>query len=81
STFKMNLPDRLKQRGIHDAFHASLLRIHIPNDDRLFPGRLETQVADFGETEAEWAVDRVVAHSGTRTNALFQIRWKSGDLT
>jgi len=81
STFRMDIPSRLKQRGVHDAFHASLLRIHIPNDDRLFPGRLETQIADFGETEGEWAVDHIVAHSGTRSNALFQIKWKSGDLT
>ncbi|KAJ4468648.1 hypothetical protein C8J55DRAFT_524607 [Lentinula edodes] len=56
----MDLPNRLKQRGVHNAFHASLLRIHIPNDDRLFPGRLETQVADFGETEGEWAIDHIV---------------------
>ncbi|KAF8831165.1 hypothetical protein HHX47_DHR1000004 [Lentinula edodes] len=81
STYQMDLPNRLKQRGVHNAFHASLLRIHIPNDDRLFPGRLETQVADFGETEGEWAIDHIVTHSGTRMNALFQIKWKSGDLT
>ncbi|KAE9393522.1 hypothetical protein BT96DRAFT_829148 [Gymnopus androsaceus JB14] len=38
STFRMDIPSRLEQRGLHDAFRASLLRIHIPNDDRLFPG-------------------------------------------
>ncbi|KIK50942.1 hypothetical protein GYMLUDRAFT_143340, partial [Collybiopsis luxurians FD-317 M1] len=81
STFKMNIPARLKQQGIHDAFHASLLQIHIPNNDRLFPGQLETQIANFGEINNEWAVDHIVAHSGMRTNALFQIRWRSRDLT
>jgi hypothetical protein len=38
-TFKLNLSSELKQRGLHLSFHAHLLRIHIPNDDRRFPGR------------------------------------------
>jgi len=38
NSYKVDISARLKQRGIHDVFHASLLRIHVPNDDRLFPG-------------------------------------------
>jgi hypothetical protein len=53
NSFELDLPPHLRQRGIHPVFHSSLLRVHIPNDDRLFPGRLETQVADFGEAELE----------------------------
>jgi len=79
NSFKVELPDRLKQRGVHPVFHASLLRIHIPNDDRLFPGRLETQVADFEEHEAEWAIDKIFSHSGQCTDSVFEIQWKSGD--
>ena len=37
-SFLIDLPSHLKQRGIHNVFHAALLRIHVPNDDRLFPG-------------------------------------------
>jgi hypothetical protein len=37
-SFKLELPMHLKKRGVHDVFHSSLLRIHAPNDDRLFPG-------------------------------------------
>jgi hypothetical protein len=37
-SYRIDLPRHLKHRGIHDSFHASLLRIHLPNDDRLFPG-------------------------------------------
>ena len=44
SSFRLDLPPHLKQRGIHDVFHSSLLREHIPNDDRLFPGHLDTQL-------------------------------------
>jgi len=32
-SFRLDLPSRLKQRGVHDVFHASLLRIHHPNND------------------------------------------------
>ncbi len=56
--YKVDLSSNLKQRGVHDIFHASLLRIHIPNDDRLFPGRSDSQIWDFGEdSEKEWAVE------------------------
>ena len=80
SSFQLELPPHLKRRGIHDVFHSSLLRIHVPNDDRLFPGRMDTQLsgADDGD---EWAVDRILSHSGSRTDASFEILWKSGDVT
>ena len=58
ASFKLELPSNLKKRGVHDVFHSSLLREHIPNDDRLFPGRLETQIGDTPDTEADeqWIV-------------------------
>ena len=62
-------------------FHASLLREHIPNDDRLFPGRLDTQIGDTPDTEGEWAVDRILSHAGSKANTVFGIKWKSGDIT
>ena len=80
SSFKLELPHHLKKRGVHDVFHASLLRIHVPNDDRLFPGRMDTQV--IGDTwDDEWAVDQIKSHSGAKTDATFEILWKSGDIT
>jgi hypothetical protein len=39
STYRLDLSAELRSRGVHDAFHASLLRPHWPNDDRRFPGR------------------------------------------
>ncbi|TFK60595.1 hypothetical protein BDN72DRAFT_752192, partial [Pluteus cervinus] len=80
-SYRVELPLRLLQRGIHNVFHLSLLRVHVPNDDRLFPGRMDNQVADFEDKEYEWAVDRITGHSGTGVNSLFEIRWKSGDIT
>jgi hypothetical protein len=81
SSFRLELSDRLKQRGVRDVFHSSLLREHIPNDDRLFPGRLDDQVGDAPDAEGEWAVDSILSHAGSKTDAIFEIKWKSGDVT
>jgi hypothetical protein len=40
---------------------------------------METQVADFEEPETEWAIERILSHSGRRADAQFEILWKSGD--
>ncbi|EIW51847.1 uncharacterized protein TRAVEDRAFT_92227, partial [Trametes versicolor FP-101664 SS1] len=80
-SYQLGLPRNLKQRGVHDVFHASLLRIHEPNDDRLFPGRLETQVADFEEPDDEWVITRILSHSGAREDSIFEALWRSGDRT
>ncbi|EMD40320.1 hypothetical protein CERSUDRAFT_36654, partial [Gelatoporia subvermispora B] len=79
--FQLDLSANLKQRGIHNVFHASLLRVHEPNDDRLFPGRLDSQIADLEERDGEWAIDTIINHRGSGTNATFEARWKSGDIT
>ena len=81
SSFQLDLPPNLKRRGVHDVFHSSLLRIHIPNDDRLFPGRMDTQITGETATDNEWAVDCIKNHSGTKTDAIFEVHWKSGDIT
>ncbi|KAJ7658849.1 hypothetical protein DFH06DRAFT_924472, partial [Mycena polygramma] len=81
-SFQIDLPANLKQRGVHDVFHASLLRIHIPSDDRKFPGRLECQLGvSLDDQTDEWAVDKITSHHGRRTKAIFEILWKTGDKT
>ncbi|KAG6812123.1 hypothetical protein H0H93_013997, partial [Arthromyces matolae] len=80
-SFRIQLPSSMKQRGIHDVFHASLLRIHHPNDDRLFPGRLDEQVVEPEQHPTEWAADKIISHSGSKASALFEVLWKSGDKT
>ena len=81
SSFQVELPPHLKRRGVHDVFHSSLLRIHVPNDDRLFPGRMDTQVVGENTLDDEWAVDHIKSHSGAKSGALFEVLWKSGDIT
>ncbi|TFK17825.1 hypothetical protein FA15DRAFT_551813, partial [Coprinopsis marcescibilis] len=82
-SYKVELPARMKQRGIHDVFHAAKLRVHVPNDDRLFPGRVDNQIWEYDdeEFEREYAIDRILTHAGAKTSAKFNIQWKSGDKT
>ncbi|KAG2756544.1 hypothetical protein P692DRAFT_201671073, partial [Suillus brevipes Sb2] len=78
NAFLLDLPASLKQRGIHPAFHAHLLRLHVPNDDRRFPGRQIEQVSDLGRLE-EWSVSRITDHHGQGANALFEVEYSTGD--
>ena len=81
NSFRVLLPAHLKQQGLHDVFHLSLLRIHIPNDDRLFPGRSDSQVEYLGGKDGEWMIEKIRSHSGSAAHAVFEVIWKSGDVT
>jgi transposase InsO family protein len=81
NSYVIELPDELKRRGVHPVFHASLLRIHLPNDDRLFPGRLINQVTDMGESTNEWSVQEISSHRGSGPEAIFEVKWTAGDST
>ena len=81
ATYQLGLSDELTKRGVNRAFHASLLRPHVPNDDRRFPGRLPIQIPGFREKPEEWIVDRIVTHHGKGLGSEFLIHWKAGDKT
>jgi hypothetical protein len=80
-SYKIELPPSLRKRGLHDVFHASLLRIHHPNDGRLFSGRSDAQINPDDDSEGEWAVDKLISHSGSGEDSIFEIKWKAGDIT
>ena len=80
-SFRLDLPARMEQRGVHNAFHAALLQVHVPNDDRLFPGRLDSQLGIDDTFEGEWTVDRILSHAGSHENSVFEVRWRAGDVT
>jgi len=79
NSYRIDLPDNLKRWGIHNIFHLSLLRIHILSDDRLFPGRRDNQLEDLGGTNCEWAVDKILWHWGSHSDADFEIKWTARD--
>ncbi|KNZ78039.1 hypothetical protein J132_02623, partial [Termitomyces sp. J132] len=63
--------------GIYNVSHAALLRVHKPNDDWLFPGQLNEQIK---EPEVnKWAAEQIMAHHGTKSNAMSKVPWKAGD--
>jgi hypothetical protein len=79
TTFRLDLSKDLKNRGIHDVFHSKLLRPHIPNDDRRFPGRAVQQVTGIGDLGKEWLVEKIISHNGYGSNAVFEVLWQTGD--
>ena len=81
SSYRVNLPDSLKQHGVHNVFHASLLRIHVPNDDRLFPGCRDEQIPELGGINHEWMINHVLTHRGSNTDIKFKVEWSTGDQT
>ena len=81
ATYQLDLSEELIKRGINRSFHASLLKPHVPNDDRRFPGRLPSQVPGFSEKPDEWVVDAITAHHGRGVRSEFEILWKAGDRT
>ncbi|KJA15718.1 hypothetical protein HYPSUDRAFT_148718, partial [Hypholoma sublateritium FD-334 SS-4] len=70
-----------KQRVLHVIFHPSLLRIHNPNDDRLFPGRDISQSSPEIASDREWPANKMIGHSSAGVDARFKILWKVGDVT
>ncbi|KAG8733788.1 hypothetical protein FRC12_018761 [Ceratobasidium sp. 428] len=77
--YKIDLPSSLSARGIHPVFHASLLRPHMPNNDRKFPGQSGEQIIALDKEPEEWAVDCTVTHAGKGRESKFKLLWKSGD--
>ena len=71
--FELDLTPEMKHSNIHHFFHGSLLRIHVPNDDRLFPGREVGQVTGLSDENQEWTVDSIETHAGKGRTTLFKV--------
>jgi hypothetical protein len=79
TTYQLQLPAELCSWGIHPDFHASLLHIHVPNDDCQFPGHAVPQVTGLGSPADKFLIDRIVSHYGHGSNIWFELLWQSGD--
>ena len=42
---------------------------------------MDTQLALGEDSEGKWAVERILAHSGSGKESMFQVQWKAGDVT
>ncbi|EJD49857.1 hypothetical protein AURDEDRAFT_36374, partial [Auricularia subglabra TFB-10046 SS5] len=81
TTFELALPEELRARGIHNAFHASLLRPHVINDDIKFPGRQIGQLPGFKSGPDKWTVTEITRHRGKGKDLLFEVTWNTGQVT
>ncbi|GAW07457.1 gag-pol polyprotein [Lentinula edodes] len=72
-SFRVSLPNHFIQRGVHPVFHSSLLRIHVPNDDRRFPGRHDTQLHESPVAQPQWRIEKILSHTGSQRHAIFQL--------
>ncbi|PBK99301.1 hypothetical protein ARMGADRAFT_880392, partial [Armillaria gallica] len=80
-SFHVKLPDSFLQHGVHLVFHSLLLHVHVPNDDRRFPGQLDTQLQETPLAEPQWKVDSILSHHGAGEHTTFQVKWTTGDVT
>ena len=71
--FELELLLEMKNHNIHPVFHTSLLRIHVPNNDRLFSRREVGQVTGLSNENQEWTVDSIETHAGKGRTALFKV--------
>jgi hypothetical protein len=78
-SFRVKLLVSLTRRGVHDVFHALLLRIHVPNNDQLFPGHLDTQIFNLEDLDVKWMVEKILEHKKGGKSAMFKVLFKRGN--
>lgn len=71
--FELDLLSELKNRNIHPIFYVLLLRIHVPNNNRLFPGRDTSQVTGLNNESNEWTVDSIETHVRQGNTVIFKV--------
>lgn len=42
---------------------------------------MDTQLSGTPDLDNEWAVERILSHAGLGSDAVFEIKWKAGDIT
>ncbi|KZV91216.1 hypothetical protein EXIGLDRAFT_578259, partial [Exidia glandulosa HHB12029] len=81
SNYKLDLPDELRNRRVHDRFHVSLLRPHVAHEDSRFPNRNISYFYDLGNyVEGETVVEDIVDHMWM-PRLMLQVKWADGDIT
>ena len=79
SNYRLNLPELLQKRQLHDCFHVSKLRPYVVNDDIHFPGRDKVEPYDFGEPDEEAMVKEIDNHHWVKEKLEFHMVWEDGD--
>jgi hypothetical protein len=72
SNYKLQLPPEYK---IHNVFHVSRLRPHVPNDPILFPNREPPRPPPVIEGSDEYEIKRIIDHRDTRQGRQYKVHW------
>ena len=63
STVKLELLPELTAQWVHPTFHVSLVRAHVPNNNKRFPHRNMAMCYNFRTADKpEWFVNEILAH-------------------
>ena len=81
SSYCVNLPDLLKQWGVHNIFHVSLLHTHVSNEDRLFTGLRDEQIRELRGANCEWMINYILTHRGSTELKFLEVKWSVSDQT
>jgi len=71
--YQLDLSEELIRQGINCSFHVSLLKPHVPSDNRQLPGRLPSQLPGFGGKTDEWIIEAITIHYGKGFRSEFGI--------
>ena len=63
---------------MHPTFHANLLQIHVPNNDRWYPGHQIPQIIGIGRFK-DLSVDKILQHHGKGQDSLFELQHTTSD--
>ncbi|EIW74683.1 hypothetical protein CONPUDRAFT_30657, partial [Coniophora puteana RWD-64-598 SS2] len=78
SSYTLDVPE---DSHIHPTFHVSQLKMHIPNDDALFPGRSRAEpepiITESGSQE--WFIDKILDRRKCGRGWQYKVRWKDED--
>jgi hypothetical protein len=73
STYKLSLPSEYKK--LHPVFHISRLRLSVPNDPELFPGREPPRPPPVVEGTEVYEIEHIVDHKDTRQGRRYLVHW------
>lgn len=82
SIYRLELPEDLKKKRVHDRFHVNLLKPYLESDAMLFPDREKPVPYDFGApANTEEVVEEIVDHEWHGSKLMFNVHWSLGDRT
>ena len=73
-TFRLKLSGPVRARGIHDAFHVSILKPYTEDPFARYP-RPEPAIK-FADGHEEFEVEKIVAHRERRRKTQYLVKWK-----